>query len=116
MKIYSLLVYIMYTHIYQNSYIMSIILFALLCAIFYMFQIGYNSKITPNGQLVKTFSWKYPLAITLIFWVIWHFYVYPPIKTVSVKDKYDITSVTSVDVPVRKRNIASQKINMENWN
>src|SRR5690606_6586711 len=69
---------IMYTSIYQNSYIVALIVFIILVVIFYLFEIGYVTEIDPDGKIVKKFSWRYPLAIALIVWLIWHFWLFPP--------------------------------------
>jgi len=36
-----------------------------------------------NGKPVKKSNWKYPLALALIIWVLWHFYLYPPADMIS---------------------------------
>lgn len=71
----------MYTNIYQNSYIMSFIFLCLMLAIFYFFQINSSVEITSDGQIIKKFNWKLPVALTLIFWVVWHYILFPPITT-----------------------------------
>lgn len=86
----------MYTHFYQNSIIIFIISLILLSLIFYIFKIGYTIKIV-DGKIIKSFSIIYPLAISLIVWVIWHFVLYPPNS--SDHDDYHVP----------------QKINMELW-
>lgn len=96
-----------YTSIYQNSYVILIITFIVLCIIFYIFKIGYNTELK-DGKVIKAFSWKYPLAISLIVWLIWHFYLYPP----SNINTNNIQSPTNISKP----NISTQKIIMENWN
>ena len=112
----------MYTRIYQNSYVVLIITFIMLCVIFYLFQIGYATKILPNGKIVKKFSWKYPLAISLIVWVFWHFYLYPPadIKTTSIPTNYvehSVNTISTNNIPIKTNNkITTQRINMTNWN
>ena len=100
----------MYKHIYQNSYIVAIITFVILCVIFYFLQIGYSNKIA-NGKVIKKFSWKYPLAITLMVWLIWHFYLYPPIKL-----PHNTKSDTYQTSFIRSEKLADQKIIMNNWN
>lgn len=113
------ILYNMYTHIYQNSYIVAIITFIVLCVIFYVFEIGSNTSIS-NGQVVKSFSWKYPLAITLIVWLIWHFWLYPPkdnssnSKSTSKKMVGGFGSKTALGNNAPKPTI--QRINMDNWN
>ncbi|AVL94790.1 hypothetical protein ma404 [Moumouvirus australiensis] len=96
-----------YTSIYQNSYVILVITFIVLCIIFYIFKIGYNTELK-DGKVIKTFSWKYPLAISLIVWLIWHFYLYPP---------GDI-STDNIQTPTNtmRPNVPTQKIIMENWN
>ncbi len=110
----------MYTHIYQNSYVILIISFILLSLIFYVFEIGYSTSVLPDGKVVKKFSWKYPLAISLIIWLFWYFYLYPPesIKTGTTKSaKYnsDITSPKN-SMSGDANRLLDQRINMANWN
>lgn len=69
----------MYTSIYQNSYVVFIISLIVLLIIFYVFKIGYSTVVV-NGKVEKRFNWKYPLAISLVIWVIWYFLLYPPRK------------------------------------
>ena len=70
----------MYTRMFQNSYVVALITFILLVVIFYIFKIGYTTTIEYSGdqnclengtcnytRAVKKFSWKYPLAITLLY-------------------------------------------------
>lgn len=100
----------MYTKIYQNSYVIFIFTFIILCIIFYVLEIGYVTHITPNGKINKKFSWKYPLAISLIVWLIWHFYLYPPpSNNGSIKQEIQRPQIK----PVK---INSQEIDMANWN
>ncbi|ANB50590.1 hypothetical protein [Powai lake megavirus] len=100
-----------YTSIYQNSYVMLIITFIVLCIIFYVFKIGYNTELK-DGQVVKSFSWKYPLAIALIVWLVWHFYLYPPADA----DLTNIKPSTNYTPNVTRPGWSSQEIYMENWN
>ena len=110
----------MYTHIYQNSYIVLIITFILLSVIFYLFELGYNTEILPNGKVVRKFSWKYPLAISLVVWVFWHFYLYPPpdeTKPFSPTNNQDYSSsITPPNTIGRTNRLMTQRINMTNWN
>ena len=113
-------------HIFRNSYIILIIAFIVLCIIFYLFQIGYTTAIDSNGNVVKKFSWKYPLAISLILWVVWHFYLYPPEDELTVdKPTYYAQTVdysqAVENVPARQivpatNEIGVQKISLINWN
>ena len=110
----------MHTHIYQNSFVILIIAFILLCVIFYIFQIGYNTEILPNGKINKKFSWKYPLAISLIIWVFWHFYLFPsPEKTdlIASDDVFSTPkSVSTTHLSSKTNKLMDQHINMANWN
>lgn len=105
-----------YTKIYQNSYVIFIITFLFLSIVFYLFRIGYQTSIE-NGKFVKKFSWKYPLAISLIVWLFWHFCLYPPSEEASTNivlpQKENFSS--SINKYLNRSNISSQKINMVNW-
>lgn len=109
----------MYTKIYQNSYVILVITFVLLSLFFYFFEIGFSTQIV-NGKVVKKFSWKYPLAISLIVWLFWHFYLYPPRETPKPSSKpatLTINNNTSdAIIGMKSRSLAAQKITMANWN
>lgn len=111
----------MYTKLYQNSYVIFILTFIILCLICYFFEIGYNVEVE-NGRAVKKFSWKYPLAISLIVWVVWHFYLFPPadVKQTTEMDLFenpnDLSPHLELNQCVAKANkLQSQRINMVNW-
>lgn len=108
----------MYTHIYQNSYVIMILSFVLLSLIFYVFKIGYNTIILPNGKVIKKFSWKYPLAISLIIWVFWYFYLYPPtnVKTYTSKSPEYSSGTPRNYLSTKTNKLLDQRINMVNWN
>ena len=89
--------------IFRNSYVMAALIFVVLCVIFYMFEIG-SSVSLENGKAEQKFSWKYPLALSLISWVILHIYVVPP-----KKEKQSIYNTQS------NSNADTQKINAKNW-
>lgn len=111
----------MYTKIYQNSYIILIITFILLSVLFYLFEIGFTTEIK-NGKVVKKFSWKYPLAISLIVWVVWHFFLYPPPEEIKpdVSVEYantgDIKNVPANQFVAKSDKLMAQKIFMRDWN
>lgn len=123
----------MYTQIFQNSYIVAIIVFVVLIVFFYIFQIGYTSTVEYTGdpgcvekgnctstKVVKKFSWKYPLVIAIMVWLIWHFCLFPPqeIREMNIKT----SSPSRVNAPTQKAGYIPsseanmQKINMINWN
>lgn len=94
--------------IFKNSYVIFIISFIIFSIIFYLFNIGYTDQIK-DGVIVKRFSWKYPLAISLIIWLIWYFYLFPPKKNNKQITMNDNNATTCL----RYNNI--QKINLNNW-
>ncbi|BCS83136.1 hypothetical protein QLL95_gp0987 [Cotonvirus japonicus] len=102
----------MYTSIYQNSYVAFIVTFIVLCIIFYFFKIGYTTTIS-NGNITKKFSWKYPLAISLIVWVVWYFWLYPPSNIKSQSKNLDSVSTINGNTG---NNLQTQQINMYDWN
>lgn len=107
----------MYTNIYQNSYVILVIAFIIISAICYIFEIGYNTKISDN-KIIKSFSWKYPLAISLIIWVFWHFYLYPPTYSPNSEisaTSNDYHSPSGGDL-LKTNKLMTQRINMANWN
>ncbi len=123
----------MYSGLLKNSYIVMILAFVVLCIIFYLFEIGYSTTIEYVGnedclekgtcaqtKVVKKFSWKYPLAIALVVWMVWHFYLYPPKDLTQPTYEQPIETPNS-DVMIggqsrRSSEANIQKINMNNWN
>lgn len=97
------------SRILKNSYIVAVIVFIILCIIFYVFGIGTTTVIV-EGKPVRKFSWKYPLAIALVVWLIWYFYLFPPPKKI-VPPTY-LASGGSSKHSYHK----SPRINMDNWN
>ena len=83
--------------IFKNSYVMCITSFFVLYVLFYLFGIGYVTD-TVNGKQVRRMSFKYPLAFSLIIWLIWHFYLFPP-KEVLKPNK---TSSTAYKQPINQ--------------
>lgn len=113
----------MYSSIYQNSYVIAILCFIILSILFYIFEIGYKFSIDVDGKVSKSFNIKYPLAISLIVWLIWYFYLYPPQKI--KQETNDFVSSTSQSTfksfkPFKNFNFGSKKTNkpemiLENW-
>lgn len=112
-----------YTHIYQNSYIVAILIFVVLCIVFYLLEIGYNVEVK-DGKVIKNFSWKYPLAIALVVWVIWYFYLYPPSNLKeknsnlgnAINNARKNASNTTSSLSFLNDSNIPQKIDMTNWN
>lgn len=104
--------------IFQNSYVILFITFVVLCLIFYFFEIGYTEEIE-NGKIVKQFSWKYPLAISLLVWIVWHFYLYPPEEEIvawqQTSQQQEVSPGINDKIIGGNAHIQSQKINMVNW-
>lgn len=109
--------------IFKNSYVIFVITFIMLCVIFYAFEIGYVT-VTEKNKPEKRFSWKYPLAFSLITWIVWHFYVYPPPEEMV---DYKIPEVAKQVLPKKSLIIPEKmlpkqnqmnipRINMNNWN
>lgn len=92
------------SRILKNSYIVAILVFIILCIIFYVFDIGSKTVVIDNKN-VKKFSWKYPLALALIVWLIWYFYLFPPSNKIT----------TNMNKQLSDQKIYS-RINMDNWN
>ena len=108
----------MYTSIYQNSYVVFVIVLILLSLFFYLFEIGYTSNLS-DGKIVKKFNWKYPLAISLIVWLLWYFYFFPPQKnkkTLSIRNNIDNNTSSDQPLMLKNNNAAAQKITLANWN
>lgn len=92
--------------IFENSYIVSIMMFIVLYILFYFAGIGFV-KTQVNGKIIEKYSWKYPLAGALVTWLIWHFYLYPVTESVT-----NIEAAPSVSNPVQS---TVPKINMVTW-
>lgn len=97
--------------IFKNSYVMFFISAIVLFAGFYFF---YHEKKLVNVPLQNgnfqqkytyTFNWKYPLAISLLIWIIWHFYLFPP----PVETMPNHASIA------HKHSLYGQQICMDNW-
>jgi len=108
----------MSAQIFKNSYIVFLISFISLCIVVYMFGIGQVKTIEIDDEkkpkIVDKFNWKYPLAISLMIWAFWHYYMYPP------QDEFDIEPIVAPPKQfggLTQRGYAyGQKINMINWN
>lgn len=62
---------------YHNSYFSSFLFFIILLLIFYKWELGYYISVQ-DGKLTKKFNWIFPIAFTLLFWIFWRFFVFPP--------------------------------------
>lgn len=125
--------------IFHNSYIVAATTFLVLCILFYVFKIGYTTTRDPRtGEIVEKFSWKLPLAISLITWIFWHFYLYPPFQEIpskSTEPYYGVNRASTLSDTdavngchrithhhtsslsnMFKQRGTAPKINMVNWN
>jgi len=104
--------------LFKNSYVILAISFVTLCIVFYLGEFGYTVQMV-DGRPMKKFSWKYPLAISLIIWVVWHFYVYPlpdEIEGVNGQVVEPHTSPKPTNImPAYSPQGMVQNINMTNW-
>jgi N-acetyl-beta-hexosaminidase len=107
--------------IFKNSYVMAILAFLLLSLVFYLAGIGYTTSVNKNGIVEKKFSYKYPLALALLIWLLWHFCLFPPPESaVKKSNTQNMTYVTpqpkfSMTGGYGNTDIYSHKINMANW-
>lgn len=112
--------------ILKNSYVILLLCFILLCMIFYLFEIGYTVRITSENKVIREFSWKYPLAISLIVWIFWHFYIYPSAEELeyeraeAIESHHIEASMPQTQqipqIPSMMFRDSPQRINMINWN
>ena len=103
--------------IFRNSYVIFVLAFIILYIFFYLTGIGQSVEIV-DGKPVKKTSWKYPLGLSLIIWVFWHYYLYP------VNDDIDLFKMTggNTKAPVDQFDsrmfsgqTLAQQIDMNNW-
>ena len=96
-----------------------IIAFVVLCAAFYLFGIGFTTTIEPDGKINRRFSYKYPLAIALIIWLLWYFVLFPP-PCVAESDaiSFSTSSPEAPPTPIHKGGMhgINQRISMIDWN
>ncbi len=95
--------------IFENSYIVSIIVFIVLYILFYFSGIGFT-KTMVNGKPVEKYGWKYPLAGALIVWVVWHYYLYP-----VPDDTPNVTNTDTQPVSIQRMQQSVPRINMVTW-
>ena len=105
------------TRIFKNSYLILLLSFIILSIVFYILKIGFTTQIV-DGEIVRKFNWKYPLAIALLIWVLWHFYLYPSNDSKSQQmRKANSTFSNSFQERVycNPKELDNQRINMINW-
>ncbi len=108
------------TKIFQNSYVIFAISFITLYIVFYLGGIGYTTE-TVNNRPVNTNTWRYPLGLSLIIWVFWHYYMYPvgDDPNIPFMDGGSARSdhkISPNQFDHMNRRVFHQKINMNNWN
>ncbi len=101
----------MYSRLLENSYIMFALSFLVFFGIFYLFNIGTTQKAV-NGKIVNRPGWKYPLALALVIWLIWHFRLYPPKEVISAVPKPKVKLPT---IQTTQPFCGMQHIQMRNW-
>lgn len=62
--------------IFQNSYVIFGLSFCLIYLTFYLFGIGYVTTYE-DDKPVRQMGWRYPLGLSIIIWVFWHYCMYP---------------------------------------
>ena len=83
--------------IFENSYFVALITFIALTVFFYIFDIGFTTQVI-NGKKEKVYTYRYQIAIALVVWLIWQFWLYP--STVE---------------PVAAKQIGGHDLNLEMW-
>lgn len=124
--------------IFRNSYVVFIISFVLFYTLFYLLGIGLITEYENDKPVVKM-GWRYPLALSIFVWIIWHFYVYPsediiyerqskkyaaykydnsfsPERPLAVTDNPTQGGGSLVSKFAGMTEIPEQKFNMKNWN
>lgn len=94
-----------YSSLYQNSFVAAIVAFLALLVIFFVFDIAPTVKIV-NGQVKHTVNWKYPLAISILVFLLWYFLLFPP---EAIKPTFP-----SKEVP-QPKSPQGQVIDMKTW-
>jgi len=62
--------------IFQNSYVIFGLAFCSIYLTFYLFGIGYVTTYE-DDKPVRQVGWRYPLGLSIIIWVFWHYCMYP---------------------------------------
>jgi hypothetical protein len=62
--------------IFKNSFFVAFLTFIISYVLFYLAGIGYEITVI-NGKQVRQMSIKYPLAFSMIIWLLWQFYLFP---------------------------------------
>lgn len=92
------------SHILKNPYVVFVITFIVLYLVFYFLGIGTYVQVEDGKKVVKT-GWKYPLALALMAWAVFNFYLYPEEITFP-----DITEKATPNVP------PAPNVDLESWN
>jgi len=62
--------------IFKNSFFVAFLTFIVSYVLFYLIGVGYEITVV-DGKQTRQMSIKYPLAFTLIIWLLWQFYLFP---------------------------------------
>lgn len=66
------------TKIFENAYVAMILAFIVSIIIFYPMGIGFVEELDIDGKKRKVFKYNYSIALALIVWLMWTYYLYPP--------------------------------------
>lgn len=66
-----------YSSLYQNSFVAAIIAFLAFLLIFFVFDIAPTIKVE-DGKIKHTVNWKYPLILAILVFLVWYFILFPP--------------------------------------
>jgi len=105
--------------IFRNSYVIFGLSFVALYVLFYLLGIGLQTEIGDNGKPVVKSGWRYPLGLSIIVWVFWHFYMYPPpdvqLEYIPPETVAQHGGSGSEADMLGGRAAVGQRINMKNW-
>jgi hypothetical protein len=101
----------MYLDLIKNSYVAAIVAFVIAWVMLYLIDIGTDIKIS-NGKKTKVMGWKYPLAIALIVWLIWYFFLFPQKESNIISNSNLIPELMTSRTP---NGSIRQQIMMDPW-
>lgn len=100
--------------IFKNSYVVSVLFFTVFCLFCYIFKFCYSFKYE-NRKIVQNLNFKYPIAFTLIIWLIWNFLLFPNSDAWISDNNEQYKTNLKKFMKNNTNNIQLQKINLEIW-